>query len=244
MKLENFDLHSQRNAGHYQYLTDFKESVIKYTPQALGIKEAYEAFVTLYESEGVALVAITKSATSEQIDVADKDRDFTFRGLVDKVRNGLNHFDPKVQEAAKRALIIFDSYGNLAPKPDDEESGLIISLIADLRTKLADSDRVLLEISVWIDELERRNNLFITLQATRNSEEANRNELRMKQVRVEIDAVYRKIVERINALIVINGEVGYTDFVKEINNRISRARVAIALSRAQRKKTDDTDVKA
>lgn len=74
---------------------------------------------------------------------------------------------------------------------NDEESGLITGLIADLRAK-APADLVILDVIDWIAELERQNNVFIALEATRNSEEANRSELRMKQVRVEVDEAVSK----------------------------------------------------
>jgi len=236
-------LHSQRNAAHYQFQTDFNDFVIKYTPQALGIVEDYAAYQPLLQDEGVAFVAITKSATTEEIDGADKNRDFTFRGTADKVTNSLNHFDPQVREAARRVKIIFDTYGNLAPKPDDEESGLISSLIDDLRTKVP-ADIATIQLIDWIAELERLNNAFIALEATRNSEEANRTELRMKTVRVDVDAAYNKIIKRINALIIVNGEAPYADFVKELNARIARAQDSIALSKGQAAKVTVTEVKA
>ena len=108
-------------------------------------------------------------------------------------------------------------------------------MIGDLRTKVA-AEIVTLAIVDWIDELERQNNVYIALQATRNSEEANRTELRMKQVRVDVDAAYNKIVKRINALIVVNGEAPYAEFVKELNARIGRAQDSIAISRASKAK--------
>ncbi len=236
MEIQKFDSHRQRNAAHYQFQTDFNSTIIKYTPQALGIVDDYAAYTPLLEDEGVALVAITKSATTEEIDIADKNRDFTFRGLADKVTNSLNHFNPEVREAARRVKVIFDGYGNLAPKPDDEESGFIKSLIADLRTKVP-AEIATLAIVDWIDEVERLNNVFVALEATRNLEEATRTELRMKQVRVQVDAAYKKIVKRINALIIVNGEAPYAEFVKELNARISRAQDSMALSRAQTAKT-------
>lgn len=237
MEIQKFDLHSQRNAGHYQFQTDFNSTIIKYSPQMLGIVEDYAAYTPLLQDEGVALVAITKSATTVEVETADKNRDFTFRGLADKVTNSLNHYDPAVREAARRTKVIFDGYGNLVPKPDDEESGLISSLIADLRTKVS-AEIQTLAIVEWINELERLNNLFIALEATRNSEEATRTELRMKQVRVEVDAAYKKIVKRINALIIVNGEAPYAEFVKELNARITRAKDSIAISKAQTAKVE------
>ena len=243
MEIASLYLHNQRNAAHYQFQTDFNDFVIKYTPQALGIVEDYAAYQPLLQDEGVALVAITKSATTEEIDGADKNRDFTFRGTADKVTNSLNHFDPQVREAARRVKIIFDTYGNLAPKPDDEESGLISSLIDDLRTKVP-ADIATIQLIDWIAELERLNNAFIALEATRNSEEANRTELRMKHVRVDVDAAYNKIIKRINALIIVTGEGPYAAFVKELNARIARAQDSIALSKGQAATTPATEVKA
>jgi len=243
MEIASLYLHNQRNAAHYQYQTDFNSIVIKYTPQVLGIVDDYAAYQPLLQDEGVAFVAITKSATTEEIETADKNRDFTFRGTADKVTNSLNHFDHQVREAARRVKIIFDTYGNLAPKPDDEESGLISSLIDDLRTKVP-ADIATIQLIDWIAELERLNNAFIALEATRNSEEANRTELRMKTVRVDVDAAYNKIIKRINALIIVNGEAPYADFVKELNARIARAQDSIALSKGQAAKVTVTEVKA
>ena len=234
MEIASLYLHRQRNAAHYQFQTDFNSLVIKYSPQALGIIEDYTAYLSLLQDEAVALVAITKSATTEELEAADKNRDFTFRGTADKVTNSLNHFDPQVREAAKRVKVIFDTYGNLVPKPDDEESGLISSLIEDLRTKVP-ADIATIQLVDWIAELERLNNAFITLEATRNSEEAKKSELRMKKVRVVVDVAYNKIVKRINALIIVNGEAPYAEFVKELNVRIGRAQDSIALSRGQAK---------
>ncbi len=240
MKIANLNLNVQRNAGHYQFQTDFNSAIINYSPQVLGIEEVYAAYLLHYEDEGIALVAITQSATTEEIHEADKDRDFTFRGLADKVTNGLNHYSNEVREATKRVKVIFDAYGNLAPKPDDEESGLIKSLIAELRTKVS-ADLTLLGIVDWVDELERSNNAFVLLQSWRNSEKANRSELRMKQVRMDVDPAYRKIVERINALIIVNGEAPYAEFVKEVNVRISRAEDVIAQRKGRSDKATATE---
>jgi hypothetical protein len=241
MEIASLYLHSQRNAAHCQFQTDFNNLVIKYTPQVLGIVDDHAVYVPLLEDEGVALVAITKSATTEEIENADKNRDFTFRGAADKVTNSLNHFSPEVREAAKRVKVIFDTYGNLVPKPNDEESGLISSLIVDLRTKVP-MEIVTVALVDWIAELERLNNVLIALEATRNSEQAGRSELRMKQVRVKTDAAYNKIVKRINALIVVNGEAPYAEFVKELNARIVRAQDAIAQSKAHKVDATATEV--
>jgi hypothetical protein len=45
-------------------------------------------------------------------------------------------------------------------------------------------------------------------------------------------------VERINALIIVNGEADYTEFVKELNVRIGRANDAITQSKKREDKPE------
>jgi len=232
MEIANLNLHNQRNGGHYQFLTDFNDFVIRYTPQALGIVDAYEAFKLKYQDEIEAYKAITKSATTEDIANADHDRDITLRSTTDIARTALNHYDTNAHNAAKKVNVIFDQYGDLASKPYDEETGGIENVVKDLRTKTG-AEIEIVGLVPWINMLEGQNIAFKTLEATRNSEEANRSELRMKQVRLEIDAAYRKITKRINALIEVTGEAPYAEFVKELNARITRAKDAIAQSKAR-----------
>ena len=231
MTIKKIDLYSQRNAGHYQFLNDFNELVVKYTPQALDVVNLHLAFLLVLADELLALNAISKSASSDEIHSTDKNRDLTFRGLADKVKSALKHYNAEVREAAKRTMIIFDGYGNVAYKPNDEETALIKSLIFDLRSKVA-ADMELLQIVDWVAELERLNNYYVSLVSDRNSEVLVRTDLRMKTVRIESDNAYKAIVERINALIVVNGEGDYVEFVKELNARIKRAKDSLAQIRA------------
>lgn len=232
MEISKLYFRRLRNAAHYQFYTDFSALVEKYTPQALNIEELNTLFRPIYADEGIAFVAITKSAFTDQLETGDKERDQVYRGLVDDVNSKKNHFKVEVRDAATQVSVIIDSYGNLAPKPYDEESALITSLISDLRTKTANEMGVL-NLKEWIDELEVRNNAFIALQGSRNSEEADRTELRMKEVRVVVDEAYKKIVTRISALIELNGDAAYAGFVKELNARIARAMDSIAQSGAK-----------
>ena len=236
MEISKLYFRRLRNAAHYQFYTDFSALVDKYTPQALGIEELYALYKPTYVDEGIAFVAISKSAFTEQLEKVDTERDQVYRGLVDDVNSKKNHFKAEVSDAAARVSILIDSYGNLAPKPYDEESAFISSLISDLRTKTS-TETVILNLKEWIDELEVRNNAFIALQGSRNAEEADRTELRMKEVRVVVDNAYNKIVKRINALIELNGDTDYAGFVKELNTRIARTMDAIALSGAKKKTT-------
>ena len=63
----------------------------------------------------------------------------------------------------------------------------------------------------------------------------------MKEVRNKLDASYKTIVSRINALIIVNGETAYCDFVTELNICIESYKLNLAQRQGRNDKTTDTD---
>ncbi|HJV76972.1 MAG TPA: DUF6261 family protein [Paludibacter sp.] len=61
---------------------------------------------------------------------------------------------------------------------------------------------------------------FIATQKHRYDEAGEKTHLRIKKVRIDVDEAYRTLVTKINALIIINGEAPYVDFVNKLNQRI------------------------
>lgn len=93
--------------------------------------------------------------------------------------------------------------------------------------------------NVWISELALRNKAFDDLKNNRYSAEASKTMLRMKDERQKVDVAYRALVERLNALIIVEGEVAYTDFVSELNKRIESFSNTIAMRKGKLKKADE-----
>jgi len=140
-------------------------------------------------------------------------------GLVNAIKSGLRHFNVEVREASKRLKILRDSSDDIARKAYNKETGDIIMLLADLKGLYA-ADVTIAKIGDWVTELESNNNSFVDLQKTRYDEAGEKTRLRMKQVRIGVDEAYRTMVEKINALIIVNGEAPYTDFGNRLNLRI------------------------
>ena len=167
----------------------------------MAIIEAHVATPqSIYQNEGKVMVTTSnKTSTTEKMVEAIHARDYTLMVLNDKIRISLNDFSINIREVAKGVVVIFNGYVNLIPKPYDEESELITNLIADLRTKVPNG-LVTLDIEHFIAELERQNNVFISLETSLNYKEVNSTKLNMKQVQLEIYTVLRKITKRINSL--------------------------------------------
>ena len=83
----------------------------------------------------------------------------------------LKHFDPEVQEAAKRLKIVFDTYGNIAKKPLNEQTAAVYNVLQDLQGKFA-ADVTTVGIERWVAELQARNSAFGQLMKDRFDETA------------------------------------------------------------------------
>ena len=227
MKIQSIHLIGLRNEEHCQFQTDVKGLVDNFTPDTLDIKPLFETYQTQLKNEEEAIDVICKSAITEDLTIADGIRDTTFRGLSNALKAASKHFAPEVKKAAANLQPIFEHYGNIARKSFDEETAAITNLIADLQNTNA-TDVATTGIADWVKELQKNNFDFVAIKSKRYNEDASKTQLRMKEVRTAIDITYRSIAERINALMVVNGEANYLNFVNELNKRIENYNHLIA----------------
>ena len=239
MKIKNFALSRLRDEEHFQFFTSFRDLVLVFGALALKIELLFNLFLAAYANELVALDVVRGSAISDDLKDSDKERDEVFRGMCDAVKSGLNHYDPDVRASAKRLQIVLDTYGNLAVKPYDTETGGLNSLIHDFTTTYTDDVAKVL-LTGWATELQAKNKAFNDLKNSRYSDDAAKTILRMKQERVKTDDIYRQITERLNALIIVEGETAYLPFVNELNQRIEGYDSIISIRRGKSKKSTDT----
>jgi hypothetical protein len=234
MNIDKFAMTELRNEEHFRFHTDVVVLIDGdgtpheegegdgrlYTAVTLGIEQDFDAYLIAHNKEDVALELIRKSATTEKIAEADTTRDITVRGLTDSVRTSLQHFNADKREAARQLKVVLDHYGNLAIKGYAEETASIYNLLQELNDNYA-AEIALLGIGDWVAQLDADNTAFQTLLDARFAEVAGKTDLRMKEVRKEIDAIYRKITDRIAAQMLLNGEAPFIPFVRDLNARIA-----------------------
>ena len=219
MEIEEIGLKRLTNEEHYKFMFDTDALIIAATTSTLSIENDYVIFKEAFQNEGEALGFVRKSSITDNIYDADLVRDTTLRGLKKAIESNLSHFKPVNREAAKRLLVFLNTFGNVTAKSYQEESAAIIKIVSELKSTYA-TDINLLGLMEWVDELENNNSSFDHLMTNRFDESDDKTRLRMKEVRKEIDKAYKAIVKRINALIIVNGEANYTDFVNKLNLRI------------------------
>jgi len=241
MRIEKLKSEKLRNEEHFQFQTEFNDLVIRFYPETLGIEAAYAVYLPLYANETEALDVIQKSNLTSEIAVSDHKRDSTYRGFCDTVKGANNHFIPAKKDAASHIQIAIDHYGNINTKTYDEQTAAINSLIEDLNKEYTD-DVATLGMDDWVAELQSNNNNFETLMDERYSADAGKTQLKMKEVRKEIDAAYRTITERVDALVVVNGSETYSPFVNELNKRVEKYNNTLAQRKGRNGKKDSTEM--
>jgi hypothetical protein len=225
MKILNLNLHKLRNEEWFQLFTEFRDLVLKYSPDALNIAELWATFLLLYADADTALEIIRKSADTALMIEADHVRDHTFRGFADAVKSARNHFDPAKRAAADKLTILFDHFGNLARKAPNEETAGIYNFLQELESGTPGTPLPvdILGLRDWAVRLSADNAAYEALVKDRNTEVAQRSKLRVKEVRRELQKVYHKMTARIEATMTLNGDVPpFTDFVNEWNAFLKR----------------------
>lgn len=241
MKVIRIDASRLRNDEHFQFQTEFKDLVTQTTPSVLNIQSLFDSYTALYAQEDEAYKKINKSVFTEEIQAADQKRDRTFRSFADINKAYLNHFKEASANAAKRIQIVFDTYGNLSQKPLNEETSGIYNLVAELKDNHMD-DINTLELEEWLIHLEQFNLDYDTLVKNRYDEAAAKTTLVLREVRTQIDEVYRRITERIEALYIVEEENEiFENFIRRLNVVVEKYNNTVA-QRYGRNQNNDNEL--
>ncbi|MDR2887124.1 MAG: DUF6261 family protein, partial [Bacteroidales bacterium] len=133
MELLKTDFTRMTNNRHFQFGTEFNTLVVNTGAAALKIEPQYAAWLVHCREEDTALNRIQKTPHTEKLEVADIRRDKAFSGLVTANRALLNHFWDEMRDTAGRLKIVFDTFGNVAQKPMDDETAAITNLLQELK---------------------------------------------------------------------------------------------------------------
>lgn len=218
-EINYFSLAKLNNAEHYQFHTDVRNLIFKATTASLGIESQYATYTVYYTNEDEALNLIRKNTFYQKLVDAELERDSTYKGLNFFIKSSCFHFTQAIKQAGLRVQIVFDQNKSLTTKSFNQKTASINNLISRLNRDFA-ADVVTLGITDWLTHLQAENTTFDTLMNSRHSEDSTKTQLRMSQVRLDIDEAYHQITKRINAQIVMNGEATYKAFVDGVNDLI------------------------
>lgn len=220
-KVERFKMSHLKNEPHFHFHSDVNKVLGKHDTKALNLETAALHYSNLLPLENEAIQLMLKSTYTQRLATADQTRDITEDGFEMSVKSNLMHFDPEKALAAQRLWTFLQTKGNVTKKDYNTETIDINNIVTEMRGKSA-PDVALLNLTEWVDKLDADNRAFTALKDDREFEASEKTNLRMKQVRPQLDKAFRALADRIDALVLLNGPSAYQALVNQINTLVEK----------------------
>ncbi|MDR0544270.1 MAG: DUF6261 family protein [Odoribacteraceae bacterium] len=226
-----------RNATHVEYHEDFSALLSKHGADALGVETLYNDYAGKFAREKNAFEVIRKSELTSRIKKKDRQCNELFRGLASGVDFNLYHFDDETRAAARSLKIAFDHYGNINTRTYEDRAALATDLVSEL-SSAANAPRIIaLGLAPWVTKLSETNAEFIALVRARDAEVSRRPSTRMKEARVPVDKAYRRILNYLEAIALVDATAAapILAFSSELNATNGRYKLILAQEKGHRK---------
>lgn len=192
--------------------------------QLLGLAEVKAEFDTAFSVLEEALHIAKKSEQTENITELDSQRDNLLVCFIRHCELYQNHPDTAKSEAAKRSVIIIETYGKSPQlRAYRDETTIIRDLIADFEKSYADQDITLIGAKEWLTLLKPINEKFDELHSNRTLEQSEKEAGKTKEARVEMQAKFDRLCKAIEAMAFVRGTGEYQALANAINEEVKNA---------------------
>ena len=229
MKIQSTGLTRLLNNQHLTFHREFEALITEKNATTLDVATAFTAYQAAIEAEDAAMMKVVKSAITDEKEAADMKRDELLTGSFELIRVTTKHFDATKCAAAKRLAALLSTYQGSDKAEYNDETSRIRNYIQELRSEKYTADATAIGLTEWIEPLEDANEACATLADQYNTEQRDKNASgKVRTLRLATDKAYRALVERINALTLLNGDEKYADLITRWNTRIDAYRNAIS----------------
>jgi hypothetical protein len=202
-------------------MSGVKKLFEEYVEVAAIVSGYLDEFNRLFNIEFSLVNAMQISVYTKKIAEARKRINRDLVGINKTVNSALRHFDSATVSAAKSLELRLKPFvGRAGKKTYEESAGGISILLGDLNSTFRPQITTL-GLDGWVNELAEAHSTFRQLLTLRTKERAERPQYKLKTIRKQIDAVYRKMVERIDSYNIANNAKICTPFVKVLNSEIA-----------------------
>lgn len=225
--IENFDLSRLTNGMHFNYIETVLTKIATYETLLGRVNAQYLVLQKKKDAEDDVLKLSQKSLTTDEIVEADRKRDVLYMSYRKRVKASLDSPLDEEAAAAKEVNQSLKDYGIDPEMKLDDETGKLTNLITDHEGKLAEQVAAL-GLTQYITAMKEANELVKTLVAERADERAKQTVGALKAARAATDAAYKNLVQRVNALLVLEYDDSYQEFADYVNTEIKRYRTELA----------------
>lgn len=232
----SFGLMPLQNDEHYQFHFDVIKLIQTQTAASLGIVPQHESYEKAFAEEDEAMQAERGSAFTQTILEADAYRDQVDHGFGLAIESNTYHYDPVMQENARKVMRIWEQYPDLRRLSYNKQSSATTNRNNELRTNYS-HELEAMGATGWLNKSDAANSEFISHFGSRANEEAARISINVQTARAAVDPAYYALVTQVNALAVVNGDASYGEFIDRVNYYISYYKTTLASRKGRKKPT-------
>ena len=231
--IEPISLEHMSNGSHFLFITDTVGLATADAKVKTKVTAELTALQTALKAEDDALALSKANLLSKEIKAIDAERDKHYKALRKAIKFFLSHPDAELVKAAQRLEQLLKDY-NIDPKMQlDRETGLLLNLISDLETKSA-ADVTALALTPVVQAMKQANDKLREVTRARANDRAVQIVGQLKQAQHASDEAYRTLIQKVNALAVVEGEADYADFISKMNEQVKHYKQEV-LPKAKKK---------
>ena len=198
--IQSIVLQPLRNGEFIQFLFDFLNIVQKNDPDALKVRAQFEALKTSADETEKLFKISQASLITAEIEAMDNRRDRAITGISMVATAYTYSPDPVLEKHAKTLEAHFSLFGTGITRDNYmSQTASIRNILSDWETKSELKDALTaLRLKDWKAELQAANEQFYTAYTSRNEELASASPDSLKTKRLEANAAYYKLRDRLN----------------------------------------------
>ena len=238
--IKSIDAGHMNNGAHFTYMTNVLNRAE--TDEHIKVDAATQVadLKAALAMEDKYFKTSDKNLKTDIIAAADAERDKLSRNFLKTLKALMNMPDETIANSAKALVQMFIDY-ELDPDAQlDKQTGILLNMVGDWEGKHA-QDVTNTNTGKYVELIKAANERVHSLMVERSDEEKEVPVGALKSARKQTDIAYRALVKMVNALIMVNGETDYADFVKFLNYEIKRYKEEVLNQKVpEGTKPDDT----
>lgn len=240
MEIKVISLERMNNGAHFTYMTNVLNRAeadehikVDAATQVADLKAALAMEDKYFKTSD-------KNLKTDIIAAADAERDKLCRNYLKTLKALMNMPDETIANSAKALVQMFIDYEFDPDAQLDKQTGILLNMVSDWEGKHA-QDVTNTNTGKFVELIKAANEKVHSLMVERSDEQKEIPVGALKSARKQTDIAYRALVKMVNALIMVNGETDYADFVKFLNYEIKRYKEEVLNQKVpEGTKPDDT----
>lgn len=220
-KIDHISVQRLTNGAHYNFVKTTLERIEECEATASRLSADIAVLKAAFSSEEATLRTMRKSELTKEIVQGDAMRDSSYSGYKGAVRRMLLLPEGDLQEAAGRLWEHIKSFRIVTTDQRDKQTGLMTSFIGDLEGKYA-ADVAALGLSLFVEVMKTANDKVRELTSDRDSEYSVRVVGATQAARRAVDEAYHTLIDKVNALALLEGDTDYAELIDAMNAQITR----------------------